>query len=493
MSENRDDVPLNALSKPSKNGYSPLSSDGASDDEMETKGLDEDLDEDLEESEDRKDDDKRSSSTYTLMFIIRTFVGTGILAMPYAFRNLGLILGFTGIIVCWMIMTYSLYLLVECAVVIERKCKKKDLGFGEVMEEATRMGPKCFQKCVATGRNIVNGLVVSMQFGCCCVYIVFIADNLKEVFNEEFDINWPNKRYICIMSPIFLLLASIRQINILAKFAVFGNLVFMAGFVIIMQHVAHDFIPLKELPWVVEAKDWPRGFATAVFAFEGICLVLPLRSKMRNQEDYMGCNGVLLTSMYLVLILYECLGFYGYLRFGAHVHATISVDLPHEPLYIALKILFPLVIFVSYAVQYFVIVDIVYLHPDNGLISKVASNGRSTLLWEYVFRISISILTIIFALVVPMLGSLMELVGALLGMTLSVTLPHAIVLLVRYSENDMGCCKWRIPFHMLFIIFGLFMAGIGTFTTVQDVIEAYNNPIDMQFNQLGSPSPTTAQ
>ena len=43
----------------------------------------------------------------------------------------------------------------------------------------------------------------------------------------------------------------------------------MAGFVIIMQHVAHDFIPLKELPLVVEAKDWPRGFATAVFAFEG--------------------------------------------------------------------------------------------------------------------------------------------------------------------------------------------------------------------------------
>ena len=43
----------------------------ASDDEMETKGLDEDLDEDLEESEERKDDDKRSSSTYTLMVIIR--------------------------------------------------------------------------------------------------------------------------------------------------------------------------------------------------------------------------------------------------------------------------------------------------------------------------------------------------------------------------------------------------------------------------------------
>ena len=32
-----------------------------------------------------------------------------------------------------------------------------------------------------------------------------------------------------------------------------------------------------------------------------------------------------------------------------------------------------------------------------------------------------------------MLGSLMELVGAVLGITLSITLPHLIVLLVRYQ------------------------------------------------------------
>ena len=129
----------------------------------------------------------------------------------------------------------------------------------------------------------------------------------------------------------------------------FGNLVFLAGFVIILQYVAHDFIPLNKLAWVEKPSAWARGFSTAVFAFEGkfiprfnvflfiqrffflllqfsilstllfelylvsflvvgICLVLPLRNKMRKQEDYMGCNGVLMTSMYLVLILYLCLG-----------------------------------------------------------------------------------------------------------------------------------------------------------------------------------------
>jgi len=490
MSE-KHDVPLNTLRPPSsdKHAYSPLSSDaGASDDDAEV-----DQDKGLNKNENEsQDEDKRSSSHYTLMVIIRTFVGTGILAMPYAFRNLGLILGCAGILICWIAMTYSLYLLVESAALIEKKCKKKDLGFGDVMEEATRMGPKCLQKCVGASRHIVDGLVVSMQFGCCCVYIVFIADNLKEVFNEALDITWSNKRYICILSPIFLLLASIRHINLIAKFSVFGNLVFMAGFVIILQYVVRDFIPLSQLPWAVNAEDWPRGFATAVFAFEGICLVLPLRSKMRNQEDYMGCNGVLLTAMYLVLILYLTLGFYGFLRFGTNVHPTISVDLPHEPLYITLKILFPLVIFVSYAVQYFVIVDILYLNPSNGLMKKVANSGRSTLFWEYVFRIAFSLLTIIFALVIPMLGSLMELVGSLLGITLSITLPHCIVLLVRYSDNNFGRCQWRIPFHVLFVIFGLFMAGVGTFTTIQDIIHAYNNVVDVQLRQLADVPPTTA-
>ena len=56
-----------------------------------------------------------------------------------------------------------------------------------------------------------------MQFGCCCVYIVFIADNLKEVFNEEFDLTWSNKKYICILAPLFLMLACVRHINLLAK------------------------------------------------------------------------------------------------------------------------------------------------------------------------------------------------------------------------------------------------------------------------------------
>jgi len=477
MTETKDDVPLSELRKsPSHHGYSPLSSDaGVSEEEAEANH---------DAAQKQQESDGKSSSHYTLMVIIRTFVGTGIMAMPYAFKNLGLILGFGGILFCWIVMTYSLYILVESAANIEQKCGKKELGYGEVMGEAASLGPKCFQRCTTGFRNLVNGLILLMQFGCCCVYIVFIADNIKAVVNEEFDLTWSNKRYICILAPIFVLLSIIRNINILAKFSVFGNLVFLAGFVIILQYVAHDFIPLNKLAWVEKPSAWARGFSTAVFAFEGICLVLPLRNKMRKQEDYMGCNGVLMTSMYLVLILYLCLGFYGFLRFGSSVHASISLDLPHEPLYSALKILFSLVIFCSYAVQFFPIIDILFLDPDHGLAKKVEQRGRSTNVWEYVFRISCSLLTIIFALTIPMLGSLMEFVGAVLGISLSITLPNTIVLLVRYSDQKLGRCYWRIPFHGFFILFGLLMAVVGAITTVQDIVHAYGDPSEMRFDEI---------
>ena len=53
----------------------------------------------------------------------------------------------------------------------------------------------------------------------------------------------------------------------------------------------------------------------------------------------------------------------------------------------------------------------------------------------------------------------------------------------------MGFLNWRIAYHFFFIVFGLFMSGIGTFTTVQDIVGKYHDPIEMQY---GSEVPTIA-
>ena len=51
---------------------------------------------------------------------------------------------------------------------------------------------------------------------------------------------------------------------------------------------------------------------------------------MRHPKDMGGVNGVLNTSMALVIALYLAMGFYGYLKFGEEIEASITLNLPPE-------------------------------------------------------------------------------------------------------------------------------------------------------------------
>lgn len=72
----------------------------------------------------------------------------------------------------------------------------------------------------------------------------------------------------------------------------------------------------------------PLYFGTAIYAFEGIGVVLPLENKMKHPTDLKGWNGVLNTSMVIVICLYIAIGFFGYLKYGDDVLGSITLNLP---------------------------------------------------------------------------------------------------------------------------------------------------------------------
>ena len=75
---------------------------------------------------------------------------------------------------------------------------------------------------------------------------------------------------------------------------------------------------------------YPLYFGTAIYAFEGIGVVLPLENQMRTPRDMRGWNGVLNTSMTIVTCLYIAVGFFGYLKYGEDVKGSITLNLPVE-------------------------------------------------------------------------------------------------------------------------------------------------------------------
>ena len=74
----------------------------------------------------------------------------------------------------------------------------------------------------------------------------------------------------------------------------------------------------------------PLFFGTAVYAFEGIGVVLPIENQMRNKNELRGPAGVLNTSMVTVTCLYIAVAFFGYLKYGENVLGSITLNLPVE-------------------------------------------------------------------------------------------------------------------------------------------------------------------
>jgi len=57
-------------------------------------------------------------------------------------------------------------------------------------------------------------------------------------------------------------------------------------------------------------------------------VVLPVENKMRTPQAFGGWFGVIDLAMTVAMSLYAAVGFYGYLKFGADVQGSITLNLP---------------------------------------------------------------------------------------------------------------------------------------------------------------------
>jgi len=185
--------------------------------------------------------------------------------------------------------------------------------------------------------------------------------------------------WMAILTVPLIFLCWIRKLKYLSPVSLISNTLQSASLVLIFYYLFQDLPPVESRPAVGSLSKWPLYFGTAVFAFEGISLVLPLQKNMRTPQDFRGWNGVLNTGMIIVTVLYFAVGFYGYLKYGDDIKGSITLNLPSGDMYVnyfrqffmnsrlfsfvhwifrlaqIVKLMMALAIFGSYAVQYFVV------------------------------------------------------------------------------------------------------------------------------------------
>ena len=78
----------------------------------------------------------------------------------------------------------------------------------------------------------------------------------------------------------------------------------------------------------VNFESLPLFFGTAIFAFEGIALILPLQNAMKEPKKFIGLLGVMNVGMVLVSVIYVVIGFFGYWKFGEATAGSLTLNLP---------------------------------------------------------------------------------------------------------------------------------------------------------------------
>ncbi|KAI7858035.1 transmembrane amino acid transporter protein-domain-containing protein [Circinella umbellata] len=296
-----------------------------------------------------------ATPTKAVFLLLKSFVGTGVMFLPKAFHNGGLIFSTTLLAVIAVISLYSFLLLVETR-------NKVPMSFGDI-------GGVLFGQ---TMRMAVLFSITISQIGFVCAYMVFVAQNLQALVESIYhcEVNVPLPYLILGQICVFVPLAMIRKIQKLSVFALIADLFILIGLVYLYYY---DFLVLAthgvgEVIWSINSSSFATFIGTAVFTYEGVGLVIPITESMKDPQKF---PKVLSWTLFGITLLFLSIGSISYLAFGKEVQTVILLNLPATGTVDTIQGLYALAICLSIPLQLFPAIRIM----ETGLFTRSGKNN----------------------------------------------------------------------------------------------------------------------
>ncbi|XP_050540867.1 proton-coupled amino acid transporter-like protein pathetic isoform X2 [Daktulosphaira vitifoliae] len=399
----------------------------------------------------------------TLTHLLKASLGTGILAMPQAFKCSGLLVGVFATIFVSLVCTFCSYTLVKCAHILYRRTKVTAMSFADVAEVAFANGPSWSRKLSYLSRQVILILLFVTYFGTCCVYTVIIATNFQQVIlhytKVEVDIRW----YILMLTLPLILLSYVPNLKYLAPFSTLANLLMASGLGITFYYLIQNLPAISERPQYGTLDTFPAFFSITVFAMEAIGVVMPLENNMKTPKHFLGVFGVLNLGMGGVTIVYIMLGFLGYLQYGEGTKDSITLNLPTVDIAAQLaKIFISLAVFFTYGLQFYVCLEIGW-NQIQGCYEK------ASMFHNYILRTILVLASVGVAIAVPSISPFIGLIGAFCFSLLGIIAP-VIIELATCWDNVTLWMKFR---NFVLIIVGIMALIFGTSSSVSDILKLY--------------------
>ncbi|XP_016974316.1 glutamate transporter polyphemus isoform X1 [Drosophila rhopaloa] len=387
--------------------------------------------------------------------LLKCVIGTGILAMPLAFRCSGFVVGAVMSILLMILLTYSIHLLISGMTECCRRRQVPQVSMPEAVRIAYEDGPKWVQCFGRTAGFLTSCVLVFGQFLLCTVYLVFVAKNFKEIgdyYGDKY-----NERYYVLGACLLLLpLFMIRRLKYLVPLNLVSNFFLYAGFALIMYYLFSGLPDIKDRELSTPPVEWIEFFSIAAFSLTAVGSMLVVEAHMAHPQSYLGIFGVLNLAVFFILLSNIFFGIIGYWRFGESVEASITLNIPkNEILSQVIKVFIASGIFLSYPLNGFVVITVIFSDYSNS-----PERGKHQTLIEYIVRLTFLLLTGAVAVGVPNLAALTELEGAFSLSNLNLFCPALIDLFLNY-DSGYGRLMWKLIRDILLILIGLIFGTVG--------------------------------
>ncbi|XP_061346085.1 amino acid transporter AVT3C-like [Gastrolobium bilobum] len=385
-----------------------------------------------------------SSKFKTFANIFIAIVGAGVLGLPYSFKRTGWVMGLLMLFIVAFLTYYCMMLLVRT-----RRKLESIMGFSKIGS----FGDLGFAICGPFGRFLVDAMIVLSQSGFCVSYLIFISTTLAFLTGETAPVFLgltPKVLFLWACFPFQLGLNSIRTLTHLAPLSIFADVVDISAKSAVM--VEDVFVFLKNRPALETFRGFSvffYGIGVAVYAFEGIGMVLPLESETKDKEKF---GGVLALGMTFISLLFGAFGALGYFAFGEETKDIITTNLGPGLISALVQLGLCINLFFTFPLM---------MNPVYEVVERRLCASRYCLWLRWLIVLLVSLV----ALLVPNFADFISLVGSSICVVLGFVLPamfHCIVF-----KEELG---WRcLVLDGAIVVFGFVIAVSGTWTTLMEI------------------------
>ena len=247
----------------------------------------------------------KTTATQTFIHLLKGYVGTGCLCLPWAVSQVGFIGGSIGIAVMSYWSSYNCWTIVKIKRYIERaNLESMKANVVEGAETRSEMSASSMASSALTYPDVgewaygdkferfLSACICTQQLAVCTVFFSFIGENIYAVCQlvpEAVPGIFLN--HIGVMTvalPFIMGLSLIPNLSAMTPVIAFATVLLFSGFGVLGYVISAEWAERPTDPVEINWKEAPLALCAVLYSYEGICMILPIERYVIVFMQYAG-------------------------------------------------------------------------------------------------------------------------------------------------------------------------------------------------------------